>query len=491
MWKTLASTTEEDYDAVCNKLNSHFKPKKNVTYERFKFKSSKQNKDESCIDYITRLRTAAETCDFHNKSEEIRDQFVTSCYSKSLKQKLLKEDNLTLEKCKEFGQVAERSKQQANEMSDTNYDEAVNRLNKGRNSKNYDRAQDPRLQNRKSNKNCFKCGGEFNKDHQKVCPAIGRVCYHCGKQNHLSKVCRSRKNPPKVQNLQEDSENSSDSENCFSLNNVQKVHINSTSRPSTHTNKTEVKLHGVSIQMIIDTGSSIDVIDKSTFNRINKHKKIYLKRSTTKVFSYGSEKPLRMLGMFQTTIENQDRIVPCDVHVIDKQSAGNLIGLQTAKSLFDIRTTNQIADIPDKTSFNSNMKIKFENVPEKYKYLTDEFIDLTSGRGKFLNYKAHLNTDNSVRPVQQPLRRQPYQLREKINQKLQQMEHDGLIERVETPQGWINNITVTTKANGDIRICLDAREINKAIINEKFPIPTLDSLVDEMSDAKIFSKIDL
>ena len=71
------------------------------------------------------------------------------------------------------------------------------------------------------------------------------------------------------------------------------------------------------------------------------------------------------------------------------------------------------------------------------------------------------------------------------------MEKDGLIEKVDTPEGWISNITVTPKPNGDIRICLDAREINKVIINEKFPIPTLDSLIDEMADSKIFSKIDL
>ena len=43
----------------------------------------------------------------------------------------------------------------------------------------------------------------------------------------------------------------------------------------------------------------------------------------------------------------------------------------------------------------------------------------------------------------------------------------------------------------DNRICLDAREINKAIQKEKFPIPTVDSLLDSMSGCKYFSKIDL
>ena len=44
IWNTLAGTVGEDYEAVCNKLNIHFKPKKNVNYERFVFKNCKQKK---------------------------------------------------------------------------------------------------------------------------------------------------------------------------------------------------------------------------------------------------------------------------------------------------------------------------------------------------------------------------------------------------------------------------------------------------------------
>ena len=70
------------------------------------------------------------------------------------------------------------------------------------------------------------------------------------------------------------------------------------------------------------------------------------------------------------------------------------------------------------------------------------------------------------------------------------MENEGIVEKVESPESWISNI-VTPKKNGDVRICLDARHINQAVVREKFPVPTLDSLVDEMPEIKIFSKIDL
>ena len=66
-----------------------------------------------------------------------------------------------------------------------------------------------------------------------------------------------------------------------------------------------------------------------------------------------------------------------------------------------------------------------------------------------------------------------------------------IIESADTPQPWISNIVVRPKSNGNICICLDAREINKALKQGKFPMPTLDSLIDNMSGAKYFSKTDL
>ena len=47
------------------------------------------------------------------------------------------------------------------------------------------------------------------------------------------------------------------------------------------------------------------------------------------------------------------------------------------------------------------------------------------------------------------------------------------------------------KPNGDIRICLDMRQANHAILREKHPIPTVEETLQEISEAKVFSKLDL
>ena len=72
----------------------------------------------------------------------------------------------------------------------------------------------PNLDSRK----CYKCGEKFEKGHLEKCTAIGRTCYNCGKLNHLSAVCKSRKTPRKnIQYLQENENESSSDEDVYSI----------------------------------------------------------------------------------------------------------------------------------------------------------------------------------------------------------------------------------------------------------------------------------
>jgi hypothetical protein len=47
------------------------------------------------------------------------------------------------------------------------------------------------------------------------------------------------------------------------------------------------------------------------------------------------------------------------------------------------------------------------------------------------------------------------------------------------------------KKYGTLRLCIDFRQLNKVTVKNKYPLPTIDDLFDQLKDTKIFSKIDL
>lgn len=78
-----------------------------------------------------------------------------------------------------------------------------------------------------------------------------------------------------------------------------------------------------------------------------------------------------------------------------------------------------------------------------------------------------------------------------MTQTLKQLQELDIIEKVNGPTSWINPLVPVENPNGDIRIFLDMRQTNRAILREKHPVPTVDETLREISDAKVFTKLDL
>ena len=75
--------------------------------------------------------------------------------------------------------------------------------------------------------------------------------------------------------------------------------------------------------------------------------------------------------------------------------------------------------------------------------------------------------------------------------KVNELLENDIIERVEGPTTWISPVVVAPKPSGDIRLCVDMRRANEAIIRERLPIPTVDEVLESLNGSTVFSKLDL
>ena len=105
--------------------------------------------------------------------------------------------------------------------------------------------------------------------------------------------------------------------------------------------------------------------------------------------------------------------------------------------------------------------------------------------------EASLQVDPEIQPKTLPCRKIPLAIRDDVKCELDNLVQRGILKPVTEPTRWVSQMAVVRKSNGRLRLCIDPQALNSALMREHFRLPTLDDVLPELANAKIFSKLDV
>ena len=78
----------------------------------------------------------------------------------------------------------------------------------------------------------------------------------------------------------------------------------------------------------------------------------------------------------------------------------------------------------------------------------------------------NIRIDPSVKPATHARRKVPIESKEAIDRELDYLIEEEIITEQVEPTPWVSSVTFPRKPNGEVRVCLDPSNLNKAIIRE-------------------------
>ena len=442
---------------IIAKFNTFVVGETNETYERFLFNKRNQLEGESFETFLAAIHSLVKTCNYCENCIDsiLRDRIVLGIRDTTTQTALLKERNLTLQTCIDTCKAAENAVAQGKDLRPDVVNKVSSRRHKSsRQSRQSKPAPKPL--------HCKFCGNTHVMKREE-CPAWGKLCSKCGQSNHFPVKCPNSKYRPRVHKVQHDDSNT-DSETSDEEW-IKVVHSKD------HKSSKEVKcrlLVGPSrteVAFQIDTGASVNILPESYADNIV---------DTNKKLTVGNNTDVSPLGTCRTTVRNPANNKKYSVEfVVVRNDLSPLMSYQAAEQMKLL-------------SINENNVERVASIKAMDKYADVFSKDL----GKFSG-RHHLKVDPSVIPVVMPDRRTPLSVRPVLKAELDRLCKLKVIEPVDMPTPWVSQLGLTKKKNGQIRICIDPQELNKALLREHYTLPVLEDTLHEMRDSRFFSKADL
>ncbi|KAJ8048052.1 hypothetical protein HOLleu_00217 [Holothuria leucospilota] len=333
---------EKKLQCIKAKFEAYCNPKKNLTVERHVFFTRAQNEGESIDTYVTDLKNKSKTCEFGNLEESlITDRIVCGIRSTGLRERLLRETDLTLSKALNICRAAELSKTGVKDLqkslaeTTTKWSKQPNKQPGPSSSRPTETSTSERTQKGSKKFSCKKCSYEHE---PRCCPAYGKLCKRCGKPNHFAKMCRT---PHKTKTVQEikDENSSDDTEEDFFIDVVHMIN-DGFKADGNHEWKVHLKLKGMKLPFKIDTGADANIISKSVYRKCAKDVALY--KTSIKLKTYSGEK-IPVLGRCKIRCILKGKAYGLNFLVVDMESQ-NILGLKDSVELGLIQRVQVVSE---------------------------------------------------------------------------------------------------------------------------------------------------
>ncbi|KAK8756670.1 hypothetical protein V5799_000628 [Amblyomma americanum] len=380
-----AGESKEDYQTVLRKFEAYCVDEGNEVYERHVFRLRVQDEGEPFEQYLRQLKKQAKLCNFGTLEESmIRDQVVFGTNNPKIREKMLREKDLTLQKAEQMCKAAEVSARQNAAWSN-------------------DTLQVDYAHKREHDRKPFRCR-QCNRAHaQGDCPAYGKICYACKKPNHFAVCCRRRQSR-QVDEVKEDK-----MEDGFDILDIGVCGISDGAGADWTVSG---NIRGKEIRFKVDTGSQANIVPVTLYRRLKNTAS--LQKSTAVLKAYNGS-AIKHVG-----VDREILVLNGVAHVVTffvvKKGRQAILGLQTCQQF------GLVPKAVDSVEWN-------ETAPEK------AFPDLFQGTGCVgRQYRMVLRAD--AVPVVHPARRVPLALRDPLRQELERMEKAAIIKKVDEPTEW-------------------------------------------------------
>ena len=164
-----------------------------------------------------------------------------------------------------------------------------------------------------------------------------------------------------------------------------------------------------------------------------------------------------------------------------------LLSLKSSQQmgLVKIMDCDTVTSQSSSTLKKQNDRLTVVRTDEILRRYSDVLENLGCLRGEY-SIELHKEATPSVNPP----RKTPAPLREAVRKELDRLTEEGIIAQVTEPTERVSSMVTVRKKNGQVRICLDPKELNKAMKRSRYPMPTMEEVATRLIKAKVFTVLD-